>query len=435
MGRARWSSVPRRGILASSPAGAKADHHFVIENSYEETAHIKSVTSSCQCSKPTVSKQFLKTWEKAEIIITLDTRAEPGRKDGTVEVEFDLPYPAKVQFHVHSFIRGDVVVQPGVVAFGTVNQGAGASRELKITYAGRTDWKITKVECANPFIKASAVETSRLLGTPSRIAYGLSVELKKDAPPGYIREPLVLVTNDLDARSARVPVNIEGLVATVLTVRPASLTTGAAEIGVPVTSNLVVQGHDPFRIVAIRSSDDRFEGKAPAGPKQYHIVPDHFLGQRRQDGARQGKCKNPHRDRSCRSGAARDRRHRRGRAGEIKRCEEAHFHRSGADIPVCREKGRHIRQTGMSAPPDAASPVFPVCREIGPTFVLPPIPGSNIRRDPYNRPPRLFRLPALQTGVTARGRKLLLIGLLRRFVDSSQRSVAGEDEKKSVAKE
>jgi hypothetical protein len=257
--------------------GAKAEHRFAIENIYEETAHIKSITSTCQCSKPTVDKRFLKTWEKTELVVTLDTRAEPGRKDGTIEVEFDLPFPAKLQFHVHSFIRGDVVVQPGAVAFGSVDQGAGASRELKITYAGRDDWQIKKVECANPYIKARAVETSRIRGTPAKIAYGLSVELKKDAPPGYIREPLVLVTNDLDTRSARVPVNIEGLVAAALTVRPESLTMGVAEIGKPVTYNLVVRGHAPFRILAIRSSDDRFEGKLPKESKLLHIIPVTFL--------------------------------------------------------------------------------------------------------------------------------------------------------------
>ena len=37
------------GVVAR---GAKAEHRFVIENIYEEDAHIKSVTSSCQCSKP-----------------------------------------------------------------------------------------------------------------------------------------------------------------------------------------------------------------------------------------------------------------------------------------------------------------------------------------------------------------------------------------------
>jgi hypothetical protein len=262
------------GVVAR---GAKADHRFIIENIYEEIAHIKSVTSSCQCSKPTVSKQLLKTWEKAEILITLDTRAEPGRKDGTVEVEFDLPFPAKLQLHVHSFIRGDVVVQPGLVAFGSMNQGAGASRELKVTYAGRDDWKIVKVECANPFVKARAVETSRVPGTPSKITYGLSVELKKEAPPGYVREPLVLVTNDLDARTARVPVNVEGLVAAALTVRPETLSMGVAPIGTPVTSNLVVRGHAPFRIVAVRSSDARFESKLPTEAKLFHIIPVTFF--------------------------------------------------------------------------------------------------------------------------------------------------------------
>ncbi len=262
------------GIVAR---GAKANHRFVIENIYEETAHIKSVTSSCQCSKPTVGKRLLKTWEKTELLVTLDTRAEPGRKDGTIEVEFDLPFPAKLQLHVHSFIRGDVVVQPGVVEFGSVDQGAGASRELKITYAGRNDWKITKVECANRFIEARPLETSRVLGTPAKIAYSLSVELKKDAPPGYIREPLVLVTNDADARSARVPVNIEGLVTAALTVRPASLAMGVAEIGKPVTCNLVVRGRAPFHVVAVHLSDHRFEGKAPTGLNLFHIIPITFL--------------------------------------------------------------------------------------------------------------------------------------------------------------
>ena len=262
------------GIVAR---GAKADHRFVIENIYEETAHIKSLTSSCQCSKPTIGKRLLKTWEKTEVVVTLDTRAEPGRKDGTIEVEFDLPFPAKLQLHVHSFIRGDVVVQPGVVEFGSVNQGAGASRELKITYAGRNDWKITKVECANRFIKARALETGRTLGAPARITYGLSVELTKDAPPGYIREPVVLVTNDADARSARVPVNIEGLVSAALTVRPASLAMGVAEIGKPVTCNLVVRGRAPLHIVAIHSSDERFEGRAPTGLGLFHIIPITFL--------------------------------------------------------------------------------------------------------------------------------------------------------------
>lgn len=254
--------------------GAKAEGRFVIENIYEEDAHIKAVTSSCQCSKPRATKELLKTWDTAEIVVTLDTRAEPGRKDGTIEVEFDKPFPAKVQLHVHSFIRGDVVVQPGAVQFGSVNQGAETAREVKVTYAGRPDWKIDRVECANRHIEARAVETAR---TPTLIAYNLSVKLKADTPPGYIQEPLILVTNDADPNKARMPVSVEGLVAAALTVRPSSLILGAAEVGKPVTSNLVIQGRAPFRVTSIQSKDDRFQGKLPTESKTFHIIPVTFL--------------------------------------------------------------------------------------------------------------------------------------------------------------
>jgi hypothetical protein len=260
------------GVVAR---GASAEWHFVIENSYEEDVHIKSVSSSCKCSKPKLTKALLKTWEKGEIIVSLDTRADFGRKDGTIEVEFDQPFDAKVQLRVHSFIRGDVVVQPGAVQFGSVNQGVEVVRELKVAYApGRQDWQIRRVESNNPNIEAKADETAR---TATEVDYKLTVKLRAGAPPGYIQEPLILVTNDVDASKARIPVNIEGLVASALTVRPAWLLMGVAEVGRPVSSNLVIQGRAPFRILSIRADDPRFTGRLPAAAKPFHIIPITFL--------------------------------------------------------------------------------------------------------------------------------------------------------------
>lgn len=259
------------GVVAR---GAKVEHRFVVENIYEEDAHIKSVSSSCGCSTPQVSRQLLKTWEKAEILVTVDTRGFLGRKDATIRVEFDQPFPAEVQLHVHTYIRSDVVVQPGAVLFGSVVQGAGAKQTVSVAYAGRDDWRIGRVECANPSIEASAVETKREAG---QVGYNLSVRLKPDAPPGYIRDQLMLVTNDYDVRAARVPVAVEGLVVAALSVRPSPLLMGATEVGRPVTRNLVVQGRAPFRIVAVRSSDDRFQCKAPSDAKTAHVLPVTFL--------------------------------------------------------------------------------------------------------------------------------------------------------------
>jgi hypothetical protein len=259
------------GVVAR---GAKAEYRFTIENIYEEDVNITSVSSSCGCSTPRLSRKHLKTWEKAELLVTVDTRAFLGRKDATITVVFDQPFPAEVQLHVHTYIRSDIVVQPGAVLFGSVMQGAGASQVLLINYAGRDDWRISRVECANPAIEATVAETNR---APGSVGYRLSVKLKPDAPPGYVRDQLILVTNDYDARAARVPVAVEGLVIAALSVRPSPLMMGVAEIGRPVTRNLVVQGRAPFRVMGIYPSDKRFQCKVPGDAKLVHVVPVTFL--------------------------------------------------------------------------------------------------------------------------------------------------------------
>jgi len=254
--------------------GAKVEHRFTIENIYEEDVHIQSLSSSCGCSTPQASRRLLKTWEKAEILVALDTRGFLGRKDSTITVVFDRPFPAEVQLHIHAYIRSDIVVQPGAVSFGSVMQGAGARREVTVSSAGGGDWRIEKIECDNPCNEAEAVEIQRSAG---QTAYRLAVQLKPDAPPGYLRDSLILVTNDFDPRAARVPVAVEGLVAAALSVRPSPLSMGVAEIGRPVTRNLVVQGPTAFRIVAVRASDPRFQCKPPTGAKTVHVLPVTFL--------------------------------------------------------------------------------------------------------------------------------------------------------------
>jgi hypothetical protein len=259
------------GVVAR---GAKVEHRFIVENVYEEEAHIKSASSSCGCSTPQIINPYLKTWEKGAILVTVDTRAFLGRKDATITVVFDKPFDAQVQLHVHTYIRSDIVVQPGGALFGSVVQGAGAKQELAVDYAGRDDWRILQIESSNPAIEAHATETKR---SPGRVGYNLSVELRPDAPPGYLRDQLVLVTNDFDARAARVPVAIEGLVVAALSVRPSPLMMGATEVGRPVTRNLVVQGRLPFRITRVQSSDERFQCKTSTETKAAHVLPVTFL--------------------------------------------------------------------------------------------------------------------------------------------------------------
>lgn len=250
--------------------GAKVECRFIVENIYEEPAHIQSVSSSCGCSTPHVNRQSLSTWEKAEVLVMVDTRGFTGRKDATITVVFDQPFPAEVQLHVRAFIRGDVVVQPGALLFGSIPQGTEAKQTVVVTYAGRDDWRINRVDSENPNVQADVVEMNRSLG---QVSYQLTTRVKPGAPAGYIRDQVMLVTNDLDPRAARVPVPVEGLVVPTLSARPSPLLMGPVEPGKSVTRPIVLQGRAPFQVLSVKPNDPRFRCEAPTGTKAAHLLP------------------------------------------------------------------------------------------------------------------------------------------------------------------
>jgi hypothetical protein len=264
------------GVVAR---GAKAEHVFTMENIYVEDVRIAAIRTTCGCLEPKVDKRLLKTWEKARITVAMDTRGFRGRKDSTVTVVLDRPFPAEVQLNLYCFIRGDVVVQPGAVQFGTVAQGEPARQKVTISYAGRSDWRIERVESNHPHLVAEVVESPQSVRQLGQVTYDMTVELKEDAPPGYIREQLVLVTNDYQAQAARVPVAVEGVVVSSLSVRPSPLLLPVLEVGGEATRQLVIQGRSPFRVTAVRCDDPRFQFKLPETAQNLHLIPVTFTAE------------------------------------------------------------------------------------------------------------------------------------------------------------
>lgn len=258
------------GVVAR---GAKVQHRFKLENIYLEDVHIASVHSSCNCTIPEFTKDTLKTYETAEIVANIDTRTFLGAKQATVRVKLDKPFPAEVQLHVYCYIRSDVVVEPGEAQFGTVAQGAPVQKKLRVTYAGRPDWKIVDVRSPQPYLQARVEEASRGYG---RVAYDLWVELSGDAPLGYVKEIITLVTNDRNPNATNVPVAAEGLIIGTISAQPSPLSVGILQTGQTAWKNLVVQGKKPFRIVSVTSDDTRLQFRTPdsaAAPKAVQLIP------------------------------------------------------------------------------------------------------------------------------------------------------------------
>jgi hypothetical protein len=260
--------------FGSVARGAKAEFEFVLSNLYLEDVHISSVRSSCGCTQVRIKKPDLKTYEKGAIVAKINSHSFSGDRGATVTVTFDKPFYAEVRLTSKVYIRTDVVFSPDSVQVGEVDEGTPVQKKISIDYVGRHDWQILKVVGANPHISGEVVETRRSNG---RVGYDLLVQLDENAPSGYIQDQLILVTNDRN--KTQVPVAVEGLVQSGITVSPASLFLGVVESGKKITKQLVVRGKKPFRIVSVSCDDASFEfGEVHTDEaKSLHLIPVTFL--------------------------------------------------------------------------------------------------------------------------------------------------------------
>ena len=252
--------------------GAVAEYRFEMENPYVEDVHIERVESSCGCAQPTVTKRLLKTYETGAIVVTLDTQRFHGQKETTLRVVFDKPFRAEFRLRLSYYIRPDVVFQPGTVQFGSVTQGQGVKKRVTVSYAGRTTWKVLDAEVSSSHLDVALAEVERSTDPRThvgKVTYDLVVTLKDDAPPGYLKELVVLRTNDPNQQTARIPLTVEGLVVPALSVHPAVLMFDVVRGGEIVSKNLVVRGQRPFRILDVDGPDPRFHFNIPKAATQY----------------------------------------------------------------------------------------------------------------------------------------------------------------------
>ena len=55
--------------------GTDKSFAFELTNLYEEDVHIASVRSTCGCTDARLTKKSLKTWQKGQIVTTLNTKS------------------------------------------------------------------------------------------------------------------------------------------------------------------------------------------------------------------------------------------------------------------------------------------------------------------------------------------------------------------------
>ena len=254
--------------------GQRTEFEFVLENLYVEDVHIASVRASCHCTTPEIKTETLKTHHKGAIIARYNTAAFLGPRGATLTVTFDKPFFAEVQLNVRGFIRSDVMLQPGSVDFGSVDQGSGDERTLTVSHTGRPDWRITEVRSVDSHLSATATESNR---SAAQVTYQVVVRLDPRTTSGYLAENLTVVTNDPQSPEIHVPVS--GIIHDRISASPTLLFLGVVEPGQKTIKQIVVRGKEPFRVTETTCESPGFEITSPDGAaeKSLHIVPVTFV--------------------------------------------------------------------------------------------------------------------------------------------------------------
>lgn len=268
------------GVVAR---GSDTVYKFPVKNVFKEDVVIGSVRSSCGCTTASLENTELKTFETGYVVAKFNTRTFTGVHSATLTVSITKPYPASIQLRVHGNIRADVVFEPGSIDFGQVDQGTRHEKTIAVTYAGRSGWKIEDVRSVDDHLQAELVQRNR---TSNRVTYDLVVRMTENAPAGYRKSQLVIVTND--ATNPRIPIEVAAEVRPELTVAPENLVLGDVPQGETVTKRLLVRGKRPFKITKIDCGDDAFAFSAGDKADTKQIVTVRYTA-----GAKAGRLKAP----------------------------------------------------------------------------------------------------------------------------------------------
>jgi hypothetical protein len=184
----------------------------------------------------------------------------------------EKPFFAEVQLKAGGMIRGDVVLEPGKVDFGSLADVSAVRQTFVVDYrGGMANWQVVDVTSTFPHVRVSLQETQRQRG---RVVYSLGVRLLPEAGSGFHQTELVLLTNDPANRE--IPVSVTAKILEPLQVTPSYFDLGDVPVGQQVTKHLLVRSTEACQIVAASGDKASVQPIVTAGAKTLHRIPVQF---------------------------------------------------------------------------------------------------------------------------------------------------------------
>lgn len=254
--------------------GSKVRHSFPIVNNTDSEIEIANVRTKCGCTEYKLGSKVIPPGTQTTVEAVLDTTKFQGYKASGLTLILSRPYATEVDLNLTSFIRTDLVTNPGSVDFGVVNRSGEPKVTIRVSYAGgRPDWAITKMQTVSANVVARAVELSRSPG--GQVEYELTATLKPGAiEPGNFKDEITLITND--QATPNFPISVAANVQSAVSVSPAILSLGRVKVGDTVKKTVLVRSGKPFKVLEMTGEEGSgFEAQIDpnSDPRPLHQIP------------------------------------------------------------------------------------------------------------------------------------------------------------------
>jgi hypothetical protein len=248
--------------------GAQLYHSFKMTNVWAVPIEIMDpIRVSCGCVTAKASKTVLQPRETGKLEVTMDARRFTGPKTVSIYVKIGPQYVNTATVKVSANSRADVVFNPGQINLGIVERGQKPAQTIEVEYAGVLDWRVSEVIKNDAPVDVKLEEWYR---RPGNVGYKITATLKADAPPGSLKQELLLKTND--PSSPLVPVLVEAVVQAPLSVLPDAWNFGSVAAGQPASKKIIVKANKAFKIVSIAGLGEGLQADFPATAAMAQVV-------------------------------------------------------------------------------------------------------------------------------------------------------------------
>ncbi len=238
------------------PKGEVIAANFKVLNEGTAPLEIKTVRPTCGCTIADFPESIA-AGSEGVIKARLDTMDFTGPINKALLLMTDDPETPSVSLVIKAMVQPFLEILPrAMIRINAIQTEEATEKVYLVANENVTkSYKVTKVESAVPFVKASfrLLEKSEAVDERQGKQYEITVTLTDDVPPGPLNAKVTIHTDH--PKAPKVPFKVIGVVRALLNVTPMSLQFGPVDAAIKPGRNIIVVNNRPKGMVEVTAAE------------------------------------------------------------------------------------------------------------------------------------------------------------------------------------